>query len=71
MAWIENTNDATSVHYDDDVLGCVVEDPVEDLPGDERGVVWDGPLQVADDVGEALVAHYDTIRLYEADTNST
>lgn len=64
--WI--TNDADSRrHYNEDVLGEIVDDPVTDLPGDERGVVWDdGPLQVTQDVGEALVEHYDSIRPYEA-----
>lgn len=66
--WIINDNAAISRHYDADVLGDLVDDPVADLPGDERGVVYaeNGTAQVSEAVGEALVAHYDTIRPYEA-----
>jgi len=63
--WIENTADSRR-HYTD-AFDDLVDDPVGDLPGDERGVVWDGPVQVTVDVGEWLCEHYDAIRPYEAD----
>jgi len=66
--WITHTNDATKSHWSEDVLGELVEDPYEDLPGDARGIACDEPVQVPDDVGEALVAHYEHWQRYEADT---
>jgi hypothetical protein len=68
--WIENTADSRR-HYNDDILGDIVDDPVDDLPGDERGIVWDGPIQVTNDVGEVLCEHYDSIRPYEAGGNDS
>lgn len=66
--WIENTRN-TSRHYNAELLGDLVDDPVEDLPGDERGIVYNdtGTVQVTDAVGEALVEHYDAIQPYEAE----
>lgn len=65
--WITNDNDSTRRQYNAAVFDDLVDDPVADLPGDAPGIVWDGPVQVTDAVGEALVEHYDTIRPYEAD----
>jgi hypothetical protein len=57
--WIINDNAATSRIYNDDVVDAPV------------SFNENGTAQVADDVGEALVANYDAIRPYEAeDTDS-
>lgn len=73
--WIINDS-ATRRHFnadlpvtDDETLGDLIDDPVDDLPGDGYGVDYGepgAPVQVTADVGEALVAHYETIRPYEA-----
>jgi len=63
MVWIINENTATSRLYTDELSDLDnVDDLVEDLPGDERGVVFNdnGTAQVTDDVAEVLV-EYDTI----------
>lgn len=65
--WIINESTGTRRLFNDDLLGDLVDDAVEDLPGDGQGVVFDGPTQVTEAVGEALCDHYDDIRPYEAD----
>jgi hypothetical protein len=65
MPWIRNENSASRCIYNAEVFEDVddVDDPVADLPGDERGVVWNdsGTAQVTAEVAEALVAEYDSI----------
>jgi len=68
--WIENTADSRR-HYNEELLEAVVDDPVADLPGDDRGLVWDGPMQVTKDVGEVLCEYYDSIQPYEADDHDS
>jgi len=53
--WIKNDR-ATRRHYNDELM----DEPVT--------YNANGTAQVPDDVGEALVAHYDAIRPYEADS---
>lgn len=61
--WIKNTNDSTSRLYegwmDDEVA-----DVVDDLPGDDRGVVFNGPIQIVESVGEQLIARYEAIEAH-------
>lgn len=45
-----------------------VDDLVEDLPGDDRGVCLDGPVQIVDGVGEQLIDRYpDDFERHESD----
>lgn len=53
--WIKSTNDATRRLFDADLM----DEPVE--------FSENGTAQVSEDVGEALVSHYDDIQPYEAD----
>jgi hypothetical protein len=69
--WIHNTNEPTVRHYNADVLGDVIADPVAELPGDGYGIACDGPQQVRDDVGELLINHYDAYEPYSADDAAT
>lgn len=69
--WIKCQNEATQSLYNEDVLGDIVDDPVDDLPGDVYGVELDGPVQVASKVGEAMCEYYDSIQPYEADENES
>jgi len=58
MVWIINENTATKCLYTETLRDLDdVDDPVEDLPGEQRGVVFNdnGTSQVTDDVGEVLV----------------
>lgn len=68
--WIQNTNEATRRLYvpwmDDEV-----ESVIDDLPGDDPGIVFDGPVQVVVSVGERLIDEYDSIEEYETDSGDT
>lgn len=56
--WIINENEATRRHYNEELM----DEPVE--------YNENGTAQVAEEVGEALCEHYDSIRPYEAEENS-
>ena len=63
MVWIINKNSATRCLFDEALTDLDdVDDLVEDLPGEQRGVVFNdnGTAQVTDDIAEVLV-EYDTI----------
>lgn len=62
--WISNTNPSTSRLYDE-WMDEHVDDLVEDLPGEKRGVVFDGNIQVTKEVGEELINRYSTIEEYD------
>lgn len=50
-------------------MADVVDDLVEDLPGDRRGVSFDGPVQLKKEVGEKLIEQHASIELHERETD--
>lgn len=67
--WIINHNDDSRRLYAG-WMDDLVDDVVEDLPGEARGVVFDGPIQIVEAVGEELIARYDAIEAHETDSDS-
>lgn len=65
--WIINEADSVR-HYNSELLDDVVDDPVEDLPGEQYGIVHDGPVQVTKEVGELLVEEYESISEYNKES---
>jgi hypothetical protein len=67
--WIINHNDATRRLYAA-WMADHVDDVRADLPGEGRGVVFDGPVQIDADVGEQLIDRYPPVEAYDAETDS-
>jgi hypothetical protein len=51
-------------------MADMVDDVRADLPGEGRGVVFDGPVQIDADVGEQLIDRYPPVEAYDAETDS-
>jgi len=62
--WIICHTEATTRLYEPWMLEFV-DDPVADLPGDARGVVFDRPTQIVESVGAQLIDRYDAITEHE------
>ena len=62
--WIINNNEATA-RLSESWMKDLVDDVVEDLPGDSRGVVFDGPVNVKREVGEQLIERHKSITRHE------
>jgi len=74
--WIKNTNEATSRLYsawmaeyleDEDDEADDGDPAVEQLPGNERGIVFDGAVQVSNEIGKELVERLDDIAEHDSD----
>jgi len=62
--WVYNHAEGTARLYEP-WMAETVDDPVADLPGETRGVVFERPTQIVAAVGEQLVERYESIEPYE------
>lgn len=67
--WIKNTNQATR-RLCEGWMADEVEDLVEDLPGDEPGVVFEGAIQIVEVVGEQLCDRHEAVERHETTSDS-
>jgi len=64
--WVYNSNEATARLYAT-WMDDYVADPVADLPGDERGVVFDRPTQMIESVGAQCIDRYDAVTEHDTE----
>lgn len=64
--WIRNNAESTVRLFEAWMLEHV-DDPVAELPGDARGVVFDGPVQIRSDVGEELIERHDAVETHNTE----